>query len=198
MARSSAAQHECHILATSRGPLGDLPFGTSGPQTYKATILFTGTGVQVTLTNLRTSPNSETSTMTPGTSPVVPNRPHAGLFNLTLTSKIGNTTETPSSFMISPTYAYVSSSLVPSRYLAASNLIVTDQNGNFSTTITSHFLLGAKNLVVFLLARDATGIGLVNSLSSIALTDSTTLLSTTDSIGTAVKDQTITPTLHLP
>jgi len=178
-------------------PLGDLPFGTSGPQTYKATILFTGTGVQVTLTNLRTSPNSETSTMTPGTSPVVPNRPHAGLFNLTLTSKIGNTTETPSSFIISPTYAYVSSSLVPSRYLAASNLIATDPNGDFSATISSHFLLGAKNLVVFLLARDATGIGLVNSLSSIALTDSTTLLSTTDSIGTVVKDQTVTATLHL-
>jgi len=178
-------------------PLGDLPFGTSGPQTYKATILFTGTGVQVTLTNLRTSPNSETSTMTPGTSPVVPNRPHAGLFNLTLTSKIGNTTETPSSFIISPTYAYVSSSLVPSRYLSASNLIVTDPNGNFSTTITSHSLLGAKNLVMFLLARDATGIGLVNNLSSIALTDSTILLSTTDSIGAVVKDQTVTATLHL-
>jgi len=177
--------------------LGDLPFNSNAPQTYKATILFTGTGVQVTLTNLRTSPNSETSPMTPGTSPVVPNRPHAGLFNITLTRKIGNTTETPSSFIISPTYAYVSSSLVPSRYLAASNLIVTDQNGNFSTTITSHSLLGAKNLVVFLLARDATGIGLVNNLSSIALKDSTILLSTTDSIGTVAKDQTVTATLHL-
>src|SRR5207244_12645591 len=66
--------------------LGDLPFNSNAPQTYKATILFTGTGVQVTLTNLRTSPNSETSPMTPGTSPVVPNRPHAGLFNITLTS----------------------------------------------------------------------------------------------------------------
>src|SRR5437660_5452456 len=177
--------------------LRDLPFNSNAPQPYKATILFTGTGVQVTLTNLRTSPNSETSPMTPGTSPVVPNRPHAGLFNITLTSKIGNTTETPSSFIISPTYAYVASSLVPSRYLAASNLIVTDPNGNFSTTITSRSLLGAKNLVVFLLARDATGIGLVNNLSSIALTDSTILLSTTDSIGTVANDQTVTATLHL-
>ncbi len=157
-------------------PLGDLPFSPSGPQTYTATVLFTATGVQVTLTNLRTSPNSQTSTMTPGTSPVVPNRPHAGLFNITLTSKIGNIMETPSSFIISPTYAYVAASLAPSRYLSASNLIVTDQNGDFSTTISSHFLLGAKNLVVFLLARDATGIGLVNNLSSIALTDSTILL----------------------
>jgi len=178
-------------------PLGDLPFSASGPQTYKATVLFTATGVQVTLTNLRTSPNSQTSTMTPGTSPVVPNRPHAGLFNITLTSKIGNIMETPSSFIISPTYAYVAASLAPSRYLSASNLIVTDQNGAFSTTISSHFLLGAKNIVVFLLARDATGIGLVNNLSSIALTDSTILLSTTDSIGTVVKDQTVTATLHL-
>jgi len=178
-------------------PLGDLPFSASGPQTYKATVLFTAAGVQVTLTNLRTSPNSQTSTMTPGTSPVVPNRPHAGLFNITLTSKIGNIMETPSSFIISPTYAYVAASLAPSRYLSASNLIVTDQNGAFSTTISSHFLLGAKNIVVFLLARDATGIGLVNNLSSIALTDSTILLSTTDSIGTVVKDQTVTATLHL-
>jgi len=178
-------------------PLGDLPFSASGPQTYKATVLFTATGVQVTLTNLRTSPNSQTSTMTPGTSPVVPNRPHAGLFNITLTSKIGNIMETPSSFLISPTYAYVATSLAPSRYLSASNLIVTDQNGDFSTTISSHFLLGAKNIVVFLLARDATGIGLVNNLSSIALTDSTILLSTTDSIGTVVKDETVTATLHL-
>src|SRR5437660_4467753 len=135
--------------------------------------------------------------MTPGTRPVVPNTPHAGLFNITLTSKIGNTTETPSSFIISPTYAYIASPQDPSRYLAASNLLVTDQNGNFSTTITSHSLLGAKCLVVFLLARDATGIGFVNNLSSIALTDSTILLSTTDSIGTVAKDQTVTATLHL-
>jgi hypothetical protein len=177
--------------------LDDLPFNSNAPQTYKATILFTGTGVQVTLSNLRTSPNSIPGSMTPGTSPVLPNRPHAGLFNITLTSKIGNTTQTPSSFIISPLYAYVASSLAPSRYLSASNVITTDLNGNFSATINSHFLLGAKNLVVFLLARDATGIGLVNNLSSIALTDSTTLLSTTDSIGTAVKDQTVTATLHL-
>ncbi|OLB71368.1 hypothetical protein AUI06_03955 [archaeon 13_2_20CM_2_52_21] len=178
-------------------PLGDLPFGVSGPQTYKASISFAGTGVQVTLANLRTSPNSESRAMTPGTSPVLPNRPHAGLFNITLTSNIGNTAETPSSFIVSPTYAYVASSLAPSRYLSASNLIVTDQNGDFSATIGSHLLIGAKNMVVFLLARDATGIGLVNNLSSIALTDSTILLSTTDSIGTVVTDQTVTATLHL-
>src|SRR2546430_17412264 len=42
-------------------PLGDLPFGVSGPQTYKASISFAGTGVQVKLANLRTSPNSERS-----------------------------------------------------------------------------------------------------------------------------------------
>ncbi len=178
-------------------PLSDLPFNNTASQTYKATILFTGTGVQVTLSNLRTSPNFETLTMTQGTSPVVPNRPHAGLFNITLTSMIGSTAEAPISFLPSPLYAYVGSSLVPSRFLSGSDVIRTDPNGDFSATISSDFLLGAKNMTVFLLARAATGIGLVNNLSTIALTDSTTLLATTEPIGTVAKDQTVTATLHL-
>src|SRR5438094_7106332 len=179
-------------------PLNDLPFNNTASQTYKATILFTGTGVQVTLSNLMTSPNHfPTVTMTEGTSPVVPNRPHAGLFNITLTSMIGSTTEAPISFLPSPLYAYVGSSLVPSRYLSGSDVIRTDPNGDFSATISSDFLLGAKNMTVFLLARAATGIGLVNNLSTIALTDSTILLATTDPIGTVARDETVSATLHL-
>jgi len=179
-------------------PLSDLPFNNTASQTYKATILFTGTGVQVTLSNLRTSPNHfPTVTMTEGTSPVVPNRPHAGLFNITLTSMIGSTTEAPISFLPSPLYAYVGSSLVPSRYLSGSDVIRTGPNGDFSATISSDFLLGAKNMTVFLLARAATGIGLVNNLSTIALTDSTILLATTDPIGTVARDETVSATLHL-
>src|SRR5437867_2529025 len=178
-------------------PLSDLPFNNTASQTYKATILFAGTGVQVTLSNLRTSPNFETLTMTQGTSPVVPNRPHAGLFNITLTSMIGSTAEAPNSFLPSSLYAYMESSLVPSRYLSGSDVIRTDPNGDFSATITSDFLLGAKNMTVFLLARAATGVGLVNNLSTIALTDSTILLATTDAIGTVARDQTVTATLHL-
>ena len=177
-------------------PLNDLPFNAIGPQTYRASILFTGEGVKVTLTNLRTSPNFETQTMGPGTSPVLPNRPHAGLFNITITGKI-NATESPSSFILSKPYAYVGSSLVPSRYLAASDLIKTGSNGNFSAAISSDSLLGAKNMTVLLLARDATGIGLVNNLSIIGLSDSTVLVSTTESIGTVAKDQTVTARLHL-
>src|SRR5437870_4399605 len=90
--------------------LSDLPFNATGPQTYKATILFTGTGVQVTLTNLRTFSNSMNGTMTPGTSPVVPNRPHAGLFNIILTSILNNNPQTPTNSILSPLYAYVPSS----------------------------------------------------------------------------------------
>ena len=177
--------------------LSDLPFNATGPQTYKAAILFTGTGVQVKLTNLRTFSNYMNGTMTSGTSPVVPNRPHAGLFNITLTSVLHNSPQTPASFILSPLYAYVSSSLAPSRYLSPSNVITTDSNGDFSATISSNFLLGAKNMTVLLLARDATGIGLVNNLSTVGLTDSTILISTTDSIGAVARDQTVTATLHL-
>ena len=177
--------------------LSDLPFNATGPQTYKATILFTGTGVQVTLTNLRTFSNSMNGTMTPGTSPVVPNRPHAGLFNIILTSILNNNPQTPTNSILSPLYAYVPSSLAPSRYLSPSNVIQTDSNGDFSATISSNFLLGAKNMTVLLLARDATGIGLVNNLSTIGLTDSTILISTTDSIAAVAKDQTVTTTLHV-
>src|SRR2546422_1347932 len=150
--------------------LSDLPFNATGPQTYKATILFTGTGVQVTRTNLRTFSNSMNGTMTPGTSPVVPNRPHAGLFNIILTSILNNNPQTPTNSILSPLYAYVPSSLAPSRYLSPSNVIQTDSNGDFSATISSNFLLGAKNMTVLLLARDATGIGLVNNLSTIVPT----------------------------
>ena len=177
--------------------LSDLPFNATGPQTYKAAILFTGKGVQVKLSNLRTLSNYMNGTMTPGTSPVVPNRPHAGLFNITLTSVLYNSPQAPASFILTPLYAYVSSSLAPSRYLSPSNLITTDSNGDFSATISSNFLLGAKNMTVVLLARDATGIGLVNNLSTIGLTDSTILISTTDSIGAVARDQTVATTLHL-
>src|SRR5207247_9136474 len=126
-----------------------------------------------------------------------PNRPHAGLFNITLTSILHNNPQTPASFILSPLYAYVPSSLAPSKYLSPSNVIRTDSNGDFSATISSNLLLGAKNMTVLLLARDATGIGLVNNLSTIGLTDSTVLISTTDSIGTVARDQTVTATLHV-
>jgi hypothetical protein len=178
--------------------LGDIAFVSSTSRAYEAAITFTGTGVQVIVTSLSTgNPSPKPLIMTSGTSAVVPNRPHAGLFNITITSKIGNTTQTPSNSILSPQYAYVASSLVPSKYLLGSSVIKTDSNGGFSATISSSLLLGAKSLTVILLARDATGVGLVNNLSNIGFTDSTILVSTTDSIGTVVKDQTVTATLHL-
>jgi hypothetical protein len=178
--------------------LGDLAFTNATSRAYEAAITFTGTGVQVVVTSLSTgNPSPKPLSMTSGTTPVVPNRPHAGLFNITITSKIGNTTQTPSNSILSAQYAYVASSLVPSRYLLGSSVIQTDSNGGFSTTISSTLLLGAKDLTVFILARDATGVGLVNNLSNIGFTDSTVLFSTTDSIGPVAKGQTATATLHL-
>src|SRR5207247_9054311 len=96
--------------------------------------------------------------------------PHSGRFHIAIAGK-SNATESPASFILSKPYAYVGSSLVPSRYLAASDLIKTGSNGNFSAAISSDSLLGAKNMTVLLLARDATGIGLVNNLSIIGLSD---------------------------
>jgi len=179
--------------------LDDLPFNTTltRSQTFEASITFTGTGVQVTLENLRTAPNFEKQTMTAGTSPVVPNRPHAGLFNITITSIIGGAAQGPPNSILSLPYAYVASSLVPSRYLYGSDVITTSTNGNFTASINRNTLLGAKNLTVFLLARGATGIVLVNNPSSIGFTDSTTLSSTAESIGPVGRGQSVTATLSL-
>ncbi len=177
-------------------PLSDLPFN-NGPQTYQATITFAGGGVSVALSNIRTG-NSETRMMTQGTSPVLPNAPHAGFFNVSVTSMIGNNAKTPSSFLYSPTYADAGSSLAPARYLYGSSVFRTNSTGGFSQTISSpRYLLGAKNLTVFVLARDASGIVVVNNLPTTGFTDSTTLLASTDLTGSVAKGQTTTVNLHL-
>ena len=180
--------------------LSDLPFNSNQAQTYETIISFNGAGVQVQLENLRTAPNSWTQTMSAGTSPVLPNAPHAGLFNLTLSSMISNRTLSSPSVILSPTYAYVSQSFAPSRYLYASPTFQTGTNppGAFSQTIsTPRGLLGAQNLTVFILARDATGVVVMNILPSSIFTQSTTLIPSADSIGPVAKDSTATATLHL-
>ncbi len=178
--------------------LGDIAFTNATSRAYEAAITFTGTGVQVVVTSLSTgNPSPRPLGMTSGTTPVVPNRPHAGLFNITITSKIGNTTQTPSNSILSPQYAYVAPSLVPSKYLIGSGVIQTDSNGGFSATMSSSLLLGAKNLTVFLLARDAAGVGLVSNLPNIGFSDSTVLVSTIDSIGMVAKGQSVSAVLLL-
>jgi hypothetical protein len=176
--------------------LSDLPFNR-GSQTFEAQITFTGAGVQVSLSNLRTAPNSITQTMTQGTSPVLPNAPHAGLFSITVTSVLNGVSQSPTSSLYSPTYADVSAAMAPGRYLYASPVFQTDSNGAFSQTIDSNSLLGAKNLTVFVLARDASGIVVVNNLPSSGFSDSTTLVTTVDSLGAVQTGSTVTATLHL-
>jgi hypothetical protein len=180
--------------------LDDLPFNATSPQTYEASIMLTATGVQVTLENLRTAPNPPlTQTMTSSTSPVLPNAPHAGLFNITLTGMLKNgTMESPSS-ILSPTYAYVTPSLVPSRYLYGSPAFKTGPGGSFSETMNlpNAHILGAENLTVFVLARDAFGVVVMNNLPSSIFTESTALISTANSIGPVAEGQSATATLHL-
>jgi len=184
----------------SLGPsdkLSDLPFNSTSPQTYEASIMFTGTGVQVTLGNLRTLPNSIPNTMSSGTSPVLPNAPHAGLFNITLTGILKNGTREASSSILSPTYAYVLPSFAPSRYLYPSAGFTTRANGVFSVTISSSRLLGAKNLTVFVLGRDAFGVVVMNILPNSIFTESTALVATADSIGPVAEGNSATASLHL-
>ncbi len=177
---------------------GDFAFAAGTARTYQADISFTGTGVKVVLTKPPAG-NPETSPllMSQGTSPVVPNRPHAGLFKLTVVSTINGVAQSSPNSILSPTYAYLPVSLTPSRYLVASAVFQTRSDGSFSDTITSDALLGAKNLTVFVLARDASGIVVVNSLPTTGFTDSTTLIASADSIAPVAKGQSGTATLHL-
>jgi len=110
---------------------------------------------------------------------------------------INNKTQASPNSILSPTYAYVTPSLAPSRYLYGSPVFQTKSDGSFAATISSDSLLGAKSLTVFVLARDAFGIVVVNNLPSTGFTDSTTLLSNADPVGPVAKGQSATATLHL-
>src|SRR5438552_14169885 len=109
---------------------------------------------------------------------------------------INNETQASANSILSPTYAYVTPALAPSRYLYGSPVFQTKSDGSFAATISSDSLLGAKNLAVFVLARDAFGIVVVNNLPSTGFTDSTTLLSNADPVGPVAKGQSATATLH--
>jgi hypothetical protein len=179
--------------------LGDFSFTNATSRTFEATISFTGTGVQVVVTSLFTGNHSpQPLTMTAGTSPVLPNAPHAGLFNFTITSMINNKTQSSPSTIFSPAYAYVIPALAPSRYLYSSQVFTTGSNGGFSQTISNpRALLAAENLTVFVLARDSSGVVVMNVLPSSIFTQSTKLISTADSIGPVAEGSTATATLHL-
>ena len=182
--------------------LGDFAFTNSSALTFQATISFTASGVQVQLRNFANhvvnnflpSPLD----MSQGTSPVLPNAPHPGLFNITIASMINNRTLSSPNWILSPAYAYVSSAFAPARYLYSSTTFTTTgPTGAFSTTISSNRLLGAQNLTVFVLARNAVGIVVLNSLPSSIFSQSTALILTASSLGPIAQGQTATASLNL-
>ena len=174
------------------GHLGDLSF-TRGPQSYQAAFMITGSGIQLTITSLSTG-NSESISMSKGTSPVSPTEQHTGLFKITLVTLLGKTFVS-TRFTYSPPYAYVYGlPLSPSRYLAYSSPF---SGSTFSTSIKSDSILGAKKLVVFALARDASGVILSNNSQNPGFSDSTTLQSSMDQIGEVSESQQVTAVLHL-
>lgn len=116
---------------------------------------------------------------------------------MTITSQINSVSQSSPNSILSPTYAYIPQSFPPSRYLYAAPSFQTKSDGTFSQTITSNSLLGAKNLTVFVLARDASGIVVVSNTPTSRFTDSTTLIASADSISPVEKGQSGTATLHL-
>ena len=178
--------------------LGDLAFTNSTARTFQATISFTASGVQAQVKNLATGDFLVNPlNMTQGTSPVLPNAPHPGLFNITIASMINNRTLSSPNWILTPPYAYVSPSFAPARYLYSSPTFTTEPTGAFSTTITTNRLLGAQNLTVFVLARNALGIVVINSLPSSIFSQSTALIPTASSLGPIAESQTATATLNL-
>ncbi|HEX4919834.1 MAG TPA: hypothetical protein VFV92_03745, partial [Candidatus Bathyarchaeia archaeon] len=174
------------------GHLGDLSF-TRGPQSYEAAFTLTGNGIQLTITSLSTG-NPESVFMSRGSSPVSPTEQHTGLFKITVVTLSGKTVVASSS-TYSPPYAYVYGlPLSPGRYLAYSSPF---SGSTFSTTIKSDSILGAKKLVVFALARDASGVILSNNSQNPGFSDSTTLQASMDQIGEVAENQQVTAILHL-
>jgi hypothetical protein len=173
--------------------LGDLPFNVTFTQSYEASFTLTTNGTMVKFTSLNTG-NSKTTWMSRGTSPVVPTRAHAGLFKVTVVSKLG--TGTP---VESPPYAYAFGLNLPtpSKYLVYSSTFTSDAtSGAFSVSFKSDAILGAVKLTVFALAMDPSGIVLANNQKS-QFSDFTVLQSSLDSIGQVAQGQSVTATLHL-
>lgn len=185
-------------LGAANDGLGDLPF-INGPQSYQALLTLTANGIQMSLISLNNRSAPKTLSMSLGTSPVVSTEQHAGLFKITVvTLSHGSTVATNS--LESPPYAYLPKpnvfgfSIVPSKYLAYSS---TFASGSISLTMKSDAILGAQKLVVFALARDSSGIILVNNGQSPGFSDSTTLQSSMSTNSPVAEGQTVTATVVL-
>ena len=185
-------------LGAANDSLGDLPF-INGPQSYQASLTLTANGTQMSLISLNNRSAPKTLSMSLGTSPVVPTEQHAGLFKITVVTK-HNGSNVATNSIESPPYAYLPNPnvfgfpLVPSRYLAYSS---TFTSGSVSLTMKSDAILGAQKLVVFALARDSSGIILVNNNQSPGFSDSTTFQSSMSTTSPVTEGQSATATLVL-
>jgi len=179
--------------------LGDEPFTLSPSSTYRMDVSLTSNGVQVSVKSLTRTSGTVTHTLTAGSSAVSPSRQHFGLFNIAITNKpfAGGSPNTNS--LRSPTYAYLmaGSSVTPSRLLNSSPTVVTGlTNGNFTATLKADKLLGAKRLVLFVLARDVNGV--VTGLGQVKTVSDSTVLTPTANIPAEVTiRQSVTVTLSL-
>ena len=174
------------------GHLGELSF-TRGPQSYKAEFSITGSGLKLEITSLSTG-NFEPITVSKGTSPVSPTEAHTGMFKITMVTDSHGSPIITNSIETSP-YAYVFGlPLAPSRYLASSSPFT---GSSFQLTLKSDAILGARKLVVFALARDTSGIILVNDGQNPGFSDSTTLIPSMDPIGEVAVNQQVSTSIHL-
>lgn len=196
-------EHEWHIgLGGPHGSnvtfpltLGDEPF-QSPSFVYRMDVSITSNGFQITVRSVATN-NRVTHTLSAGTSGVSPLRQHFGSFKVSVASTPSGGSPTTSPLVTSPTYSYVlASPLTPSRLLAVSPTVFTASNGTFSTSIAADKILGARNLLVFVLARDANGIVLGKD-QTMTVTDSTLLTPTADIPGEVTVKQSVTVILNL-
>ncbi len=193
------------VSTTFNLTLGDQPFTNPTTAIYRADITLGQEGIQLQVRSV-TSPSSPpvTLTMSNGISPVTSARQHSGKFRITITSTnkaSGSTTTSPP--IESPAYAFtLDSDLIPSRLLASSPTVPTASDGAFSTSISSTSLLGAKNLVLFALGRDADGVTLLGTnVQKIQKTsffsDSSLIIPSADIPSDVATRQTVTVSLNL-
>ncbi len=184
------------VNATIPLTLGDQPFSL-GQYTYQLDATLLPNGIQAKLTSLLTG-RSTTVTLSNSTSPVVTTRQHTGMFKISITSKFVNGTGLHVNMIESPPYAYVLSGPTTGRYLAHSDTFTTLSDGSFAATLPANMTVGARKLVLFVLAQDSKDIVLWNrNQDPTSAIDSTALNSSVDRIGEVTVRQSVTATLHL-
>jgi hypothetical protein len=180
--------------------LGDEPFTLSPSSTYQMDVTLTSSGVQISVKSLTRTSGAVTHVLPTGFSAVSPSRQHFGLFDMAVTSKAfdGGSPSTSTSSLRSPIYAYVMtrSGVTPSRLLGSSSTVTSILGGGFTATLNAERLLGAKRLVLFVLARDANGV--VTGIGQVRTVSDSTIITAAASIPADIAiRQSVTVTLNL-